>query len=120
MRRVSTDSQEFKAMIRAFIKEKGARAFSYGNFVTWNTNRERVVVSHCGNASMGQAIFSSILKHEYDVQMTYRHATDGQLETVYQVEKVKEKKALFKRSIAPTPLEQRKEDASFEKLAYMN
>lgn len=120
MERVSTDSQEFKAMIRKFANERGARYFTYSNFVTWSTNKERVIVSHCGNASMGQAIFSSILKHEYDLQMTYRHATDGQLETVYQVEKIKDKKALFKRSIAPTPLEQRKEDASFEKLAYMN
>lgn len=70
--------------------------------------------------SYARIVTESSLKHEYDLQMTYRHNADGLLETVYQVEKVKEKKALFKRSIAPTPLEQRKEDASFEKLAYMN
>ncbi|OJG38825.1 hypothetical protein RV02_GL002874 [Enterococcus gilvus] len=41
---------------------------------------------------MGQAVFTSILKHEYELQITYRYSAEGQLETIYQVKKVKEKK----------------------------
>ncbi|EOI53202.1 hypothetical protein [Enterococcus gilvus] len=92
MRKINTDSRDFKSMIRIFINGRGGKAFSYGNFNTWITNRDCFIVSKCGSFSMGQAVFTSILKHEYELQITYRYSAEGQLETIYQVKKVKEKK----------------------------
>jgi hypothetical protein len=85
------DSAEYKSMIRLFVSERDGRTFSYKNFVAWTTNKECLIVSHCGNSSMGQAIFASILKHEYELWTTYHYTIDGQLETLYQVEDVKKK-----------------------------
>lgn len=118
MKKVNTDSNEYKSMIRLFVSERNGRYFSYRNFVAWSTNKECSIVSHCGNSSMGQAIFASILKHEYELDMTYRYTTEGQLETLYQIEKMKDKKALIKRNLTPNILESRAE-SSFEKRSSM-
>jgi hypothetical protein len=60
---------------------------------------------------MGQAIFASILKHEYELWTTYHYTIDGQLETLYQVEDVK-KKVLLKCSIPPNLIKSQAGDSS--------
>lgn len=119
LKKVSTDSNEYKSMIRLFVSERDGRFFSYRNFVAWSTNKECSIVSHCGNSSMGQAIFASILKHEYELDTTYRYTAEGQLETLYQIENVKGKKVLFKRNTTPN-LPIAMEEDRFEKLSSMN
>lgn len=98
MHRVMTDSKKYKVLIRRFIHEKKDKPFIYKEFVYWLTDRQYSIVSHCGNGSIGQAIFMSVINHEYELTTNYRYFADGQLETVYQIEREKVKKALVKHS----------------------
>ncbi|MGG5373422.1 hypothetical protein [Enterococcus sp. AZ196] len=86
MHRVMTDSKKYKVLIRRFTHEKRGKQFTYKEFIHWLTDRQYLIVSHCGNASIGQAIFTTITNHEFELVTTYRHSEDGQLETVYQIE----------------------------------
>lgn len=91
MHKIMTDSKKYKVLIRRFIQEKRDKLFTYKEFIHWVTDRQYLIVSQCGNASLGQAIFMSILNHEFELETNYRYSKDGQLETVFRIEKDKER-----------------------------
>lgn len=68
------------------------RDCTYKGFIQWAENKQVRIVSHSGNGSIGQAIFASVLKHEFTVEVQYQYTTEGQLETVYLVGEEKESK----------------------------
>lgn len=99
MHKVTTDSRKYKVLIRCFVHEKYGKLFTYKEFIHWVTDRQYLIVSQCGNANMGQAIFMSILNHEFELETNYRYSKDGILETVFSIEK---DKARFVRKLNET------------------
>ena len=89
MHKVMTDSKKYKILLRRFIHEKHGKLFTYKEFTHWMTDRQYLIVSNCGSGSIGQAIFTSVINHEFELVTNYRHSKDGQIETVYQIEKDK-------------------------------
>lgn len=89
MHKVMIDSKKYKVLIRRFVHEKYGKLFTYKEFIHWVTDRQYLIVSQCGNASLGQAIFMSILNHEFELDTNYRYSKDGLLETVFRIEKDK-------------------------------
>lgn len=102
MNKVMTDSKKYKVLIRRFVHEKCGKMFTYKEFIHWVTDHQYLIVSQCGNASLGQAIFMSVLNHEFELETNYRYSKDGLLETVFRIEK---DKGRFARKFSETVLE---------------
>ncbi|EOW77162.1 hypothetical protein [Enterococcus gilvus] len=92
MKTVLTNSSDFKKFIRNYVQTGTNRVCTYKGFTQWAENKQVRIVSHSGNGSIGQAIFASVLKHEFAVEVQYQYTTEGQLETVYLVGEEKERK----------------------------
>lgn len=85
MKTVLTKSNEIKKFIRDYVQTRTNRVCTYKGFIQWAENKQVRIVSHSGNGSIGQAIFASVLKHEFAVEVQYQYTTEVQLETVYLV-----------------------------------
>lgn len=84
MKRLPIGSTEYKKVVRVFVSEKRNRPFTYNEFTNWLMNKQLIIGTMTGHKSYEQAIFSSLISHEYNVVKNYRERQD-RLETVFLV-----------------------------------